>query len=108
AGFGVDDEKLTENRVLDPLRAKYLSDHIDAVLSARHAGVKVEGYLFWSLLDNFEWLFGYRNRFGMIGVDFESPQLARTPKSSYYKYQEKIRDYKERNKCLPQQSRHSG
>ncbi|EMM2939600.1 family 1 glycosylhydrolase [Pseudomonas aeruginosa] len=93
---------------LDPLRAKYLSDHIDAVLSARHAGVKVEGYLFWSLLDNFEWLFGYRNRFGMIGVDFESPQLARTPKSSYYKYQEKIRDYKERNKCLPQQSRHSG
>ncbi|WP_428997403.1 hypothetical protein [Pseudomonas aeruginosa] len=53
-------------------------------------------------------MFGYRNRFGMIGVDFESPQLARTPKSSYYKYQEKIRDYKERNKCLPQQSRHSG
>ncbi|WP_264315643.1 glycoside hydrolase family 1 protein [Pseudomonas paraeruginosa] len=107
AGFGVDDEKLKDNMILDPLRAKYLSDHIDAALSARNTGVKVEGYLFWSLPDNFEWLFGYRNRFGMIGVDFESPQLTRLPKSSYYKYQEKIKEFKEHNKCQPQQSRHS-
>jgi beta-glucosidase len=52
-------------------------------------GVPVRGYFHWSLLDNFEWAEGYKQRFGLIHVDYETQR--RTPKDSYHWYREVIR-----------------
>ena len=67
----------------------YLHGHIDAVGKAIDAGVDVRGYFLWSLLDNFEWSWGYDRRFGIIRVDFDT--LERTFKDSAYWYAELIR-----------------
>jgi beta-glucosidase len=67
-------------RVADPLRLDYLRKHLTAVRAAMDGGADVRGYFVWSLLDNFEWSFGYSKRFGIVHVDFETQQ--RTPKDS--------------------------
>jgi len=99
AGYGPDDEKTQNNIVEDKNRTHYLESHIAIIEKAHDAGVNLKGYLYWSLLDNFEWLWGYQNRFGLIKVDFTSPELKRTPKLSYYKYQQIIKSYKEKPIC---------
>jgi beta-glucosidase len=66
--------------VQDDERIAYLEDHLAAVADARAAGVPVDGYLLWSLLDNFEWAEGYAKRFGIVRVDYET--LRRIPKAS--------------------------
>ncbi|QLR29410.1 family 1 glycosylhydrolase [Enterobacter asburiae] len=97
AGFGLEDEKLNDGVISDKLRADYLNRHVSAVMEAKKEGLDIQGYLFWSLLDNFEWLWGYKNRFGIIGVDFDDKTLKRTPKLSYYIYQKLIKENK--NQC---------
>ena len=52
-------------------------------------GVPVKGYFHWSLLDNFEWAEGYKQRFGLVHVDYETQR--RRPKDSYHWYREVIR-----------------
>lgn len=99
AGFGPDDEVLKDGIIADTLRSDYLKRHVSALMAAKHEGLDIQGYLFWSLLDNFEWLWGYKNKFGMIGVDFDNKTLKRTPKESYYSYQKIIKEYKDKNKC---------
>jgi beta-glucosidase len=69
----------------------YLSSHLRAALDATSpggpaSGVDLRGYYVWTLMDNFEWAAGYSQRFGLVHVDFES--LERTPKQSFYWYQE--------------------
>ena len=49
---------------------------------ARQAGVKLLGYFYWALLDNFEWAQGFSNTFGLVHVDFSSDSRLRTPKDS--------------------------
>ena len=66
--------------VADADRIAYLRDHLEAVLAALDAGSPIEGYLAWSLLDNFEWAEGYAKRFGIVHV--ERSTQARTPKAS--------------------------
>jgi len=66
--------------VHDQDRVDYVRDHIRAVLDAREAGADVRGYFVWSLMDNFEWGFGYSKRFGIVHIDYET--LVRTPKDS--------------------------
>ena len=68
----------------DENRISYLAGHISAVGAALAAGVDVEEYTVWSLLDNFEWASGYTQRFGLVHVDFDTAQ--RTPKASYEWY----------------------
>lgn len=66
----------------DTERTAYLDVHLDAVQRALAAGVPVQGYFIWSLLDNYEWALGYDKRFGLVHVDFET--LERRPKDSYH------------------------
>ncbi|MFE7196525.1 glycoside hydrolase family 1 protein [Microbacterium oxydans] len=76
-------------RVEDTDRISYLAGHLQAVGDAISAGVPVEEYTVWSLLDNWEWADGYTQRFGLVHVDFETGE--RTPKASYDWYREVIR-----------------
>ncbi|MBA2445710.1 MAG: beta-glucosidase [Nocardioidaceae bacterium] len=69
-----------DGQVHDPERVAYLRGHLAAVAAATDAGVDVRGYFAWSLLDNFEWSFGYSQRFGIVRVDYDTQQ--RTIKDS--------------------------
>ncbi len=75
-------------RVPDANRLNYLSGHLAAVHRAIQAGVPVEGYFVWSLLDNFEWSKGYSQRFGIVWVDYPTQQ--RIPKDSALWYRSVI------------------
>jgi beta-glucosidase len=75
--------------VRDEERTAYLASHIAAVASARQAGADVRGYFAWSLMDNFEWSYGYDKRFGLYHVDYQT--LTRTPKASALWYRDTIR-----------------
>jgi beta-glucosidase len=66
--------------VHDPERISYLDAHVAAAREAIDRGVPLDGYLVWSLLDNFEWAFGYEERFGVVFVDFATQE--RIPKDS--------------------------
>lgn len=57
---------------------------------AKDEGVDLRGYFDWSILDNLEWFDGYTERFGLVHVDFNT--FRRTPKDSYYWYQEFIKN----------------
>lgn len=59
-------------------RGLYYREHLDAVARVIGEGVPVTGYFAWSLLDNFEWAFGYEKRFGIVRVDYDTQE--RTPK----------------------------
>ena len=76
--------------VHDDDRVAYLRDHLAAVHAAIAAGARVTGYYVWSLLDNFEWAWGYGKRFGIVHVDHAT--LARTPKDSARFYARVARD----------------
>jgi beta-glucosidase len=78
-----------DGRVADPDRREYLRTHIAAVHAAIAAGAPVVGYCVWSLLDNFEWSWGYGKRFGIVHVDYTTQE--RTVKDSALFYAEVIR-----------------
>jgi len=69
-----------DGQVDDPGRLEYIDAHLRAVHEAISAGVDVRGYFVWSLLDNFEWAYGYGKRFGIVYVDYETQE--RIPKAS--------------------------
>ncbi|MGW5354592.1 GH1 family beta-glucosidase [Streptomyces sp. NPDC004031] len=77
-----------DGTVHDADRVAYLRDHLDALAQAVAEGVDVRAYYVWSLLDNFEWAFGYDRRFGIVRVDYDT--LRRTPKDSYRWYRDFI------------------
>jgi beta-glucosidase len=75
--------------VVDTDRIAYLRAHLHAVLDAIEAGADVRGYHLWTLLDNFEWAWGYDKRFGIVRVDHASQ--VRTPKASAHWYADVVR-----------------
>ncbi len=83
------DPPQTRDLVDDPLRQRYLRDHLQAALAARQKGVNLRGYFAWSLLDNFEWAHGYAPRFGLTHVDYATQR--RTIKASGRFYAKVIR-----------------
>ncbi|GIJ43482.1 beta-glucosidase [Virgisporangium aliadipatigenens] len=86
-----DEVTLTEV-VDDKDRTKYNDDHIQAVARAAARGVPVDGYFVWSLLDNFEWAYGYDKRFGLVHVDYKTQK--RTLKESGRRYADLIESFK--------------
>ena len=61
----------------EAFRVRDLSEHLHVLHRAVHRGVDVRGFFYWSLMDNFEWQFGYAKRFGLLSVDFADPTLPR-------------------------------
>jgi beta-glucosidase len=91
-GAAFDDAMSTDGSVDDDDRTAYLADHIAAVAAARAEGADIRGYFAWSLMDNFEWAYGYAKRFGIVHVDYETQ--TRTPKRSALWYRDAIAHYK--------------
>jgi beta-glucosidase len=89
-GAAFDDYVDPNGHVLDHDRVSYLEEHISAVHDAIAADVNVQGYFVWSLLDNFEWAYGYSRRFGIVWVDF--PTGTRLPKTSFSWYADTVRN----------------
>ena len=89
-GVAFDDQESADGSVDDQDRVDYLRAHLAAVLDAVDDGVPVRGYFYWSLLDNFEWAWGYAKRFGIVRVDYDTQ--VRTPKASARAYAEVISD----------------
>ena len=74
-GLGIED---------DALRAAFIPPALEGLKSAIDAGVPVKGYIHWSLIDNFEWIFGYRPRFGLFAVDRQSFKRTAKPSAAVY------------------------
>jgi beta-glucosidase len=70
--------------VHDADRIDYIHSHLAAVLRAIGEGVDVRGYFVWSLMDNFEWSFGYSRRFGIVRVDYETLERIRKDSADWY------------------------
>ncbi|HYO40272.1 MAG TPA: beta-glucosidase [Nocardioidaceae bacterium] len=87
-GCATADTPAPDGTVSDPDRVDYLARHLAAVHRAIEAGVDVRGYYVWSLLDNFEWAWGYSKRFGIVYVDYETQQ--RVPKQSAWWFRDVI------------------
>ena len=88
-GAAFDGDEVIEGRVHDPERVDYLRRHFTAAHRAMQRGVDLRGYQVWSLLDNFEWAYGYTKRFDIVHVDYDTQ--VRTPKDSAHWYSELIR-----------------
>ena len=83
-GAAFNDQVSTDGEVHDPARLSYLKRHLEQVHRAIEAGVPVKGYFAWSLMDNFEWGFGYSKRFGLIYVDYETQQRIFKSSAKWY------------------------
>jgi beta-glucosidase len=77
-----------QGEVDDPLRVDYIRAHLEQAYRAIQDGIPLRGYFYWSLMDNFEWAFGYSKRFGLLYVDYATQQ--RTMKASGRWYAEFI------------------
>lgn len=83
------DELAADGKVYDLDRIMYLRNYLTQLQRATAEGVPVRGYFLWSLMDNFEWIFGFEKRFGIYRVDFETQ--ARVPKLSAEFYRDVVK-----------------
>lgn len=79
-GMGCHDAVCLDGQVHDPNRIDYVNRYLLALRRAIDDGADVRGYFYWSFFDNFEWAFGYQQRFGLVHVDYQTQ--VRTPKDS--------------------------
>ena len=85
-GMANDDQPGPHGGIADPERIAYFEGHLEEISRLVADGVPIRGYFAWSLLDNYEWAFGYSKRFGIVHVDYDS--MIRTPKHSYLAWQD--------------------
>ncbi|MFF4752045.1 GH1 family beta-glucosidase [Streptomyces sp. NPDC002514] len=83
-----------DGTVDDPERQEYLVEHLAACASAARKGAPLAGYFAWSLLDNFEWAYGYDKRFGLVHVDYRTQ--VRTMKGTGDRYADIVRRHRSR------------
>ncbi len=84
---------ITENGIADGTdekREKFIKEHLKWVWQAIHDGVDVRGYMYWSLLDNFEWARGFKPRFGLVEIDYAT--FTRKIRPSAFEYAKICRD----------------
>ena len=81
----------------DSSRTRFFEVHLAALERAIAAGADVRGYFAWSLMDNFEWSYGYSKRFGLVYVDYETQE--RTVKSSYKAFQSMLKTRNDGSAC---------
>lgn len=93
-GSAYEDVVAADGSVHDPERVRYLEEHLAACARAVAKGAPLAGYFAWSLMDNFEWAYGYDKRFGLVHVDYATQR--RTVKSSGLRYAELVREHTER------------
>jgi len=84
-GAAFEDLRVEKGQVQDDDRIEYLDGHLRAARRAIERGVRLRGYFLWSLLDNFEWSFGYRRRFGITHVDFATQARTWKKSASWYR-----------------------
>lgn len=84
-GFSNNDFIMMDGKVHDPQRIDYIHSYLLALHKAIKEGIPVEGYLYWSVLDNFEWFEGYDMRFGLIYVDYQSQKRVLKDSALYYR-----------------------
>ncbi len=94
-GSAYEDVVAADGSVHDPERVRYLEEHLAACARAVGKGAPLAGYFAWSLMDNFEWAYGYDKRFGLVHVDYATQR--RTVKSSGRRYAELVREHAERS-----------
>ena len=87
-GTSSEDKIAADGQVYDLDRIMFLRNYLSQMQRATAEGVPIRGYFLWSLMDNFEWIFGYRKRFGLYRVDFETQ--ARVPKLSAAFYRDVV------------------
>ena len=88
-GISLPDYVFSDGKIHDTYRTEYLKACLRELRRAANDGeTEVAGYFHWSLMDNFEWAEGYKQRFGLIYVDFET--MNRVAKDSFYEYQKII------------------
>lgn len=87
-GLGLSDWVAVDGKVHDPQRIDFLTRYLREFERAGRDGVEIAGYLQWSFMDNFEWNEGYRFRFGLVHVDYQTQE--RIPKDSAYWYRDVI------------------
>jgi len=78
----------SDSAVHDPQRIQFLRDYLRELKRACANGIDVRGYFLWSLMDNFEWTAGYRQRFGIVYVDYQTQK--RIAKDSAFWYRQVI------------------
>ena len=84
---------ITENGICtadDQRRCKFILQHLAAIHRALQQGVDVKGYIYWSLVDNFEWAEGFAMRFGLVEMNYDT--LERIPRPSAYLYRDIIQN----------------
>ena len=87
-GTSSEDKLHADGQVYDLDRIMYLRNYLGQLQRATSEGVPVRGYFLWSLMDNFEWIYGFEKRFGIYHVDFETQR--RTPKLSAAFYRDVV------------------
>jgi beta-glucosidase len=87
-GTSADDKVAADGNIYDLDRIMYLRNYLAQLQRATSEGVPVRGYFLWSLMDNFEWIYGFEKRFGVYHVDFKTQR--RTPKLSASFYRDVI------------------
>ncbi|MFX0032039.1 MAG: GH1 family beta-glucosidase [Promethearchaeota archaeon] len=88
-GIACRDDQFREGIIQDNDRINYLKSYLEAVHRAIKSGVNIKGYFVWSLIDNFEWVYGYSKKFGLIHINYTT--LERAWKKSAFWYHDVIK-----------------
>ena len=80
---------ILDGKIKDFKRIKFYSDHLSECIKLLEKDIPLKGYFAWSLLDNFEWAYGYSKRFGIVYVDFNN--LKRIPKLSWKEFRKHLK-----------------